>query len=57
MDGKHFYDMANSQLNMKDRKSYLSTLTEEQRKLYTRYGNKHDKTNLKQMKRIKKNII
>ena len=40
MDGKYFYDMANSQLNMKDRKSYLSTLTEEQRKLYTRYGNK-----------------
>ena len=40
MDGKYFYDMANSQLNMKDRKSYLSTLTEEQKKLYTRYGNK-----------------
>lgn len=40
MDGKYFYDMANAQLNMKDRKSYLSTLTEEQRKLYTRYGNK-----------------
>lgn len=40
MDGKYFYDMANSQLNMKDRKLYLSTLTEEQRKLYTRYGNK-----------------
>jgi hypothetical protein len=40
MDGKYFYDMANSQLNMKDRKSYLSTLTEEQRKLYTRYCNK-----------------
>ena len=40
MDGKYFYDLANSQLNMKDRKSYLSTLTEEQRKLYTRYGNK-----------------
>jgi hypothetical protein len=40
MDGKYFYEMANDQLNMKDRKQYLSSLTEEQRKLYTRYGNK-----------------
>ena len=40
MDGKYFYEMANTQLNIKERKAYLQTLTEEQRKLYTRYGNK-----------------
>ena len=40
MDGKYFYEMANSQLNMTDRKLYLSTLTTEQRQLYTRYGAK-----------------
>ena len=40
MDGKYIYEMANNQINMKDRKIYLSTLTEEQRKLYTRYNNK-----------------
>ena len=40
MDGKYFYEMVNSQLNMKDRKVYLSNLTEEQRVLYTRYNNK-----------------
>ena len=40
MDGKYLYDMVNSQLNMKDRKVYLSNLTEEQRILYTRYNNK-----------------
>ncbi len=40
MDGKYLYEMANDQLNLKDRKQYLSTLTEEQRKLYTRYNNK-----------------
>ena len=38
MDGKYYYDMVNSQLNMKDRKIYLSSSTEEQRKLYTRYN-------------------
>ena len=32
--------MVNSQLNMKDRKEYLSTLTAAQKILYTRYGNK-----------------
>ena len=40
MDGKYYYDMVNSQLNMKDRKIYLSTLTEAQKTLYTRYNNK-----------------
>lgn len=40
MDGKYFYEMANSQLNMKDRKIFLSNLTEAQRLLYTRYNNK-----------------
>ena len=40
MDGKNLYDMVNSQLNMKDRKVYLSNLTEEQSVLYTRYNNK-----------------
>jgi hypothetical protein len=40
MDGKYFYEMVNSQLNMKDRKTYLSTLTEAQKTLYTRYNNK-----------------
>jgi hypothetical protein len=34
MDRKYFYEMANSQLNMTDRKSYLSTQTAEQRLLY-----------------------
>ena len=59
MDGKYFYDMANSQLNMKDRKSYLSTLTEEQRKLYTRYGNKvrQDKFKADEEKKEKYNKI
>ncbi len=32
--------MANSQLSMKDRKIFLSSLTEAQRILYTRYNNK-----------------
>ena len=40
MDGKYFYEMVNSQLNMKDRKIYLSTLTAAQKLLYTRYNNK-----------------
>ena len=40
MDGKYIYEMANSQINLTARKQYLSTLTEEQRKLYTRYNNK-----------------
>ena len=40
MNGEYIYNMANDQLNMKDRKLYLSTLTAEQRKLYTRYNNK-----------------
>ncbi len=40
MDGQYFYEMANSQLNVKDIKVYLSHLTEEQRVLYTRYNNK-----------------
>jgi len=59
MDGKYFYDMANSQLNMKDRKSYISTLTEEQRKLYTRYGNKvrQDKFKADEEKKEKYNKI
>lgn len=37
MDGKYIYEMANNQLNIKDRKVYLQSLTEEQRKLYVRY--------------------
>ncbi len=40
MDGKCFYDMENSQLNLKDRKIYLWTLTEAQKIFYTRYNNK-----------------
>jgi hypothetical protein len=40
MNGEYIYNMANDQLNMKDRKLYLSTLTAEQRLLYTRYNNK-----------------
>ena len=40
MDGKYFYEMVNSQLNMKDRRIFLSTLTEAQKLLYTRYNNK-----------------
>ncbi len=40
MNGEYIYNMANSQLNMTDRKKYLSTLTAEQRLLYTRYNNK-----------------
>jgi hypothetical protein len=53
MDGKYFYEMANSQLNMTDRKLYLSTLTAEQRLLYTRYGAKlrQSKFNAKPEKR------
>ena len=57
MDGKYFYEIVNSQLNMKDRKVYLSNLTEEQRVLYTRYNNKVRQDNLKQIMKIKKNII
>ena len=38
MDGKYIDEMANSQLTLEDRKKYLSTLTVEQRKLYTTYG-------------------
>jgi hypothetical protein len=40
MDGKYIYEMVNSQLNVKDRRVYLSTLTQEQKQLYTRYNNK-----------------
>ena len=40
MDGKYFYEMANSQLNNTDRRIYLASLTAEQKLLYTRYGNK-----------------
>jgi hypothetical protein len=40
MDGNYFYETVNTQLNMKDRKVYLSNLTEEQRVLHTRYNNK-----------------
>ncbi len=40
MNGKYIYNMANSQLNMTDRKKCSSTLTAEQRLLYTRYNNK-----------------
>ncbi len=36
MDRNYFYEMVNTQLNMKDRKVYLSNLTEEQRVLHTR---------------------
>ena len=40
MDGKYIYEMVNSQLNVKDRRVYLSTLTQEQKQLYTRYNDK-----------------
>jgi hypothetical protein len=40
MDGRGIYDMVNSQLNIKDRRLYLSSLTQEQKLLYTRYNNK-----------------
>ncbi len=64
MDGKYYYEMANSQLNMKDRIANLKTLTEEQRKLYTRYGNtirqdkfKADEENKEKYNKIRKDHI
>ena len=40
MDGKYYYEQANDQLNLKDKKEYLGRLTPEQRKLYDKYYNK-----------------
>ena len=59
MDGKYIYEMANSQINLTDRKQYLSTLTEEQRKLYTRYNNKirQDKFKANEANKAKYNEI
>jgi hypothetical protein len=59
MDGKYYYDMVNSHLNIKDRKIYLSTLTEAQKTLYTRYNNKvrQDKFKAKEENKIKYNDI
>jgi hypothetical protein len=59
MDGKYFYEMANSQLNMKDRKIYISSLTEAQKTLYTRYNNKvrQDKFKAKEENKEKYNKI
>jgi hypothetical protein len=39
MNGKEIYDMVRSISNMTERKQYLAKFTEEQKKLYTRYGN------------------
>ena len=59
MNGAYFYEMANAQLNMKDRKIYLSTLTPEQRKDYDRYNLKvrQDKIKAKDENRLKYNEI
>ena len=59
MNGAYFYEMANAQLNMKDRKIYLSTLTPEQRKDYDRYNLKvrQDKFKAKDENRLKYNEI
>ncbi len=48
MDDKYFYEMANNQLNLKDRRIYLSTLTAEQRLLFTRYNSKVRQDKFKQ---------
>ncbi len=57
MNGEYIYNMANSQLNMTDRKKYLSTLTAEQRLLYTRYNNKVRQNKFKANDDNKRNII
>ena len=59
MDGKYIYDTVNSQLNVKDRRVYLSTLTQEQKLLYTRYSNKvrQDKFKAKEANKTKYNEI
>ena len=40
MDGKYFYELMQDQLTNADKRVLLSTLTPEQKLLYTRYGNK-----------------
>ena len=59
MDGKYIYDMVNSQINVKDRRVYLSTLTQEQKILYTRYNNKvrQDKFKANEVNKTKYNDI
>ena len=59
MDGEQIYKMANSFTNMTDRKAYLSRLTEEQKKLYTKYNNKvrQDRFKANQVNKDKYNVI
>ena len=57
MGGKYIYDMANNQLNFKDSKIYLSTLTVEQRKLYNGYGAKLRQDKFRANEANKKDIM
>ena len=57
MDGKYIYDMANNQLNFKGSNIYLSTLTEEQRKLYNGYGAKLRQDKFRANEANKKDIM
>ena len=40
MDTSTLYELIQSKTNITERKKYIQTLTEEQKKAYTRYGNK-----------------